>query len=264
MAGTSFHGMKVDIAADSGVRVSRVRHPANQVIDRHSHDWACLTLFVCGSYVECFEGGERTIHGPAAVLHPPDSRHANRIGRLGLETVSFQIDAALLRKQKSFRDWDRPHVWVGGVVGRAAGELSRALVRPARGSLPDLVSAFLRQALPCSRRITHPPWLQRANDLARAGVTTGKIASELGLHPAWLAHRFLETTGESIQAAIRRGKVERALDLIRRSHLNFASIAAAAEFCDQSHMNRAFRALLGRTPGQIRVEAERIGRAGLV
>lgn len=260
MAGTSFHGLKVEIAADSGICVSRIRHPAHQRIESHSHDWACFTLFVCGSYVECLEDGERTISGPAAVLHPPDSEHANRIGGLGLETVSVQIDAALLRPQESLADLDRPRVWVGGAAGRAARELSQSLARPTRGNLRGLLNAFLRRASSCAPRIKDPPWLRRANDLVRAGVATRRIAHELGLHPAWLAHCFLEVTGESIQGAIRRHRTERALDLIRNSDLNFASIAAAAEFCDQSHMNRSLRALLGRTPGQIRCEAKRIER----
>ncbi|HVN02328.1 MAG TPA: AraC family transcriptional regulator [Caulobacteraceae bacterium] len=36
-------------------------------------------------------------------------------------------------------------------------------------------------------------------------------------------------------------------------------MAAAAGFCDQSHMNRAFRQVLGRTPAALR--AARLGLA---
>ena len=40
-----------------------------------------------------------------------------------------------------------------------------------------------------------------------------------------------------------------------------AQVAAAAGFCDQSHMHRAFRGLVGRTPLEVRIERERLGYA---
>ena len=45
---------------------------------------------------------------------------------------------------------------------------------------------------------------------------------------------------------------ERALLLVRSTDRAFAAIAADAGFCDQSHMVRKFRRLLGRTPSEIR------------
>ena len=50
--------------------------------------------------------------------------------------------------------------------------------------------------------------------------------------------------------------------------LSLAQIATQAGFCDQSHMNRAFRRIVGRTPGKIRAarlglsESEAAGRIG--
>ncbi len=43
--------------------------------------------------------------------------------------------------------------------------------------------------------------------------------------------------------------------LLREDASTLADVAAASGFCDQSHMNRAFRAVLGRTPVQVRGEA---------
>jgi AraC family transcriptional regulator len=49
--------------------------------------------------------------------------------------------------------------------------------------------------------------------------------------------------------------VERATALLRYGRNGLADIAIAAGFCDQSHMNRAFHAVLGRTPLEVRREA---------
>lgn len=253
MSGSGFHGLERPLTPDGAVRVFRITHPANQPIEVHAHDWACLTLFVCGSYVEHLEPGTRSIGGPAAVFYPPGCGHANQIGQFGLETVSVQIDAAFLRRHGLFADC--PRIWIGGSVGRAVRHLIHDLTGPAVDHLQDKVRRFLEGTLRQHEEAARPPWLDRATALAQAGAATGEIARRLDLHPAWLARRFLQLTGESVQGAVRRRRAEHALHLIRSTELNFAAVAATAAFCDQSHMNRSLRELLGRTPKQLRAEA---------
>ncbi|MDQ4087634.1 MAG: helix-turn-helix domain-containing protein, partial [Pseudomonadota bacterium] len=83
---------------------------------------------------------------------------------------------------------------------------------------------------------------------------TRRLADELGLSPAWLAEAWRSTVGEGIGQALRRRRVATAANLLRVTALPAAQIAAAAGFCDQSHMIRAFHAVLGRTPAQVRAE----------
>jgi transcriptional regulator GlxA family with amidase domain len=54
--------------------------------------------------------------------------------------------------------------------------------------------------------------------------------------------------------AQRRRRVEAASRLLRFSTQPLAEIAIAAGFFDQSHMNRCFGAVLGRTPLAVRAE----------
>jgi len=84
------------------------------------------------------------------------------------------------------------------------------------------------------------------------------IARRLDLHPAWLARAYRHATGEGLHETVRRRRVEQACILLRRSDRPLAEIALAAGFCDQSHMNRGFRATLGRTPAQVRAEQHRL------
>jgi transcriptional regulator GlxA family with amidase domain len=44
--------------------------------------------------------------------------------------------------------------------------------------------------------------------------------------------------------------------MLRDSNEPIAEVAAAVGFCDQSHLNRALRALTGRTPVQVRDERD--------
>jgi transcriptional regulator GlxA family with amidase domain len=50
--------------------------------------------------------------------------------------------------------------------------------------------------------------------------------------------------------------VERAALMLRGSDAPLAQVALECGFCDQSHMNRVFGAVLGRTPLEVRREAD--------
>jgi AraC family transcriptional regulator len=53
-----------------------------------------------------------------------------------------------------------------------------------------------------------------------------------------------------------RFRVEQAARLLRETDLPLAYIATDAGFCDQSHMIRTFRRVLGRLPSAVREDKE--------
>lgn len=59
-----------------------------------------------------------------------------------------------------------------------------------------------------------------------------------------------------------RFRVERAARLLRETDHACAYIAHEAGFCDQSHMNRTFRRLLGRAPSEVRDDRGAFRQAG--
>jgi AraC-like DNA-binding protein len=237
--------------------VVRVTHPPEQCIGVHDHEWACLTVFRFGSYTELFASRQAIIDAPGVVFHPAGQQHANRIGARGLETMSFLFDPRLLRErhpESSLRDG---RIWCGGAVARAAQNLLRSVDSLAFDPSAS-ISRFLTSALVTAEPPRIPSWLTAVRRAISAdSCSTKQLAHRMGLHPAWLARAYLHATGESIQATIRRHKVERALLAVRGTGLTFAQIAADAGFCDQSHMVRCFRAVTGRTPHQIRAESAR-------
>jgi AraC family transcriptional regulator len=78
------------------------------------------------------------------------------------------------------------------------------------------------------------------------------LAHALDLHPSWLGSAYRSATGEGLQETAARYRVEHAARLLRETDESYAAIAIDAGFCDQSHMNRTFRRLLGRTPSIVR------------
>ena len=78
------------------------------------------------------------------------------------------------------------------------------------------------------------------------------MAAPLGLSRYQLLRRFTEVYGLPPHAGLRTYRPERARALMAPA-LPLAAIAAECGFADQSHMTRAFRALLGYSPGAIQL-----------
>src|SRR6202000_1380385 len=95
-----------------------------------------------------------------------------------------------------------------------------------------------------------PAWIGKVDAALRADPSRpiGDLAGEIGVSPAWTGPAYRRSTGQSIKETAARLRVERAARLLRESDGALADIAADAGFCDQSHMNRLFRRVLGRSP----------------
>ena len=83
-------------------------------------------------------------------------------------------------------------------------------------------------------------------------IAIADLARRCGVHPAYFSRVFHRTMRCSPKQYVRRLRVARAAERLRHSASSLAEVAAAAGFCDQSHMARSFQSVLGVTPGQYR------------
>ncbi|WP_028970368.1 helix-turn-helix domain-containing protein [Sphingomonas sp. URHD0057] len=256
---TNFNGLEIELHRFAGARVLRVVHPGEQRIEEHSHDWAYIGLYTAGRYREQYDGGEADMSGPCAVLHPAGRPHADVVEAEGLETLTIEFDPAWLRLHGFNHRLDRSLLWSGGPVGLASRRLSQvvAALSADEAALGQATAQFLNFALMAEAQ-SPPGWVaglrERLGDNEPGGAT--EIARTLDLHPAYLARAYRAAMGEGVTETRRRRRVETASALLRHSPLPLAEIAVAAGFCDQSHMNRSFSAVLGRTPLQVRRERQ--------
>ena len=257
--GHGYTGAVVEHLRFAGARLSRVMHPPGQRIDSHDHDWPVLTIYRLGGYREEADGGAATIlEGPSVVFHPAGAEHADVIGDHGLETLALTFDSAWLSPEARRALPDRSDWRLGGVVSSAARALAQTWLAPdaheadVRAATSRFLVAFGRQRAPGP-----PLWCAHVATAleAQARATTTALAQSLSLHPAWLARAYRAWRGEGMAETVRRRRVERAVIALRGSADTLADVAIASGFCDQSHMNRSFHAVLGRTPLEVRREA---------
>ena len=251
-------GLEQDVRCLPGAVAVRVIEAGNSVVEEHCHDWPVLSLYVMGDVIKLQAGVEVRVNRPSVVLHGPGEYHSNIVGSAGLEQLDIQFDPAWISRSARDDMIRRVSFWSGGKVAASATCLRLKWLNPhSSGSeLQRATARFLDGAF-ATEEAGEPEWLPtvlRKLENKEVSSTTA-LARELNMHPGWLAQAYKSAVGEGLRQTVQRHRVERAAHLLRTTDLEAADIAAEVGFCDQSHMIRTFRRLLGRTPS--RVQAER-------
>ena len=223
----------------------------------HAHEETTVTLVVAGSLRETVGRTQEIARALSVVVKPGDTEHADQFGEAGARTVQIGLtsnDAASLRDwEPSARAWRWTHA--GPAVPAFLHLLAVLRARPHEDTLLEHgvteVLCSLREVPDDSHR-DPPAWLRILReeiDDTGSGVRVRDLAARAGVHPVYLARQFRRFYGSSVVSYLQRRRVTRAADLIASSSLGLSTVAFQAGFADQSHLNRAFRAGTGFTPG---------------
>jgi AraC-like DNA-binding protein len=262
-AGVSSQSLEIPLRRFGGAHAQRLVDAPGAELGEHSHDWPVLSIFVAGQVENRSETGTRNISSPCLVLYGAGAPHANSIGPDGFEEIQIEFDPDWLGSG-SIRELGRPRHWVGRDAAAAARQLASLWcnVRTSEAQLREASAAFLATAQNVEPSRT-PPWIIGAVRRLKEKPATSAIelAMHYGLSVHWVTQAYRSAVGEGIRETGRRARVEIAAKMLRQTASPAAEIAAAAGFCDQSHMIRCFLSVLGRTPLQVRTEWQLAGRS---
>jgi AraC family transcriptional regulator len=245
--------------ASSGVTVRRVVDRSDARIPEHAHDWPLLSIFVLGGYLNQTELGQRLIDGPSAVLYRAGCAHRNTALPVGFEQIEIEFDSEWLGRTLI------PNSPVSHWIGGHASLLARSLAQYCSGAMTadGLRAAVCRLmwTVRGAREHRHAPWIDVVSQRLRedTSLKAPELARKVGRHPSWLGSAYRQATGEGLLEAAARFRIECASRLLRESDHSYACVALEAGFCDQSHMNRSFRRILGRLPTAVRQDQCRLG-----
>ena len=251
----TIHDVRDELARNARAIASLTALSAGRKVRGHVHANPYLALHVLGSYRDLGDDSETCIDGPAALFFPAGSAHEMAIGKSGLVTVIIEFDAEALR-YAVVGDVKHPRCWVGGEVGRQARRLAHNwLAGTSERRRLDQTATFLNAAFSAAPRGAAPSWLLQLEeriDVENDAADVERWAHEIGITRPWLVRGYRHWRGEGLTERILRRRVEVAAILLENNELGLAEISVQAGFCDQSHMNRAFRKFLGRTPALTR------------
>jgi AraC-like DNA-binding protein len=142
-----------------------------------------------------------------------------------------------------------------GSAELALGAAVREIEERLRGAREDMLGAVAEQCL--LRQLVKVRVAQEGGVSLRmvrsmrargGGLTVGELAERYGLSVRQVERGFQEHVGMSPKVFARLTRLKTAMKLSERRGLEWAEIAAAAGYFDQSHMVREFRDLNGATP----------------
>jgi len=247
------HDVREELGRDPTAVASLTVIPAGRKVAAHVHTNPYLALHVLGSYRDSADQGVAPVSGPAAVFFPAGSTHEMAIGDAGLATVIIEFDPdALHRSVGGTGELRSRRLWLGGEVGRHARRLAHGWLSGASAEQQFIcTTAFLKSTLATAPLDGAPRWLDELETLVDEEFLTPDVerwATTFGVSRSWLLRAYRHWRGEGLGERLRRRRVEAAAALLESSDRQLAEIALETGFCDQSHMNRAFKKCIGRTP----------------
>jgi AraC-like DNA-binding protein len=199
-------------------------------IPRHRHTAPYAAIVLAGGYEEAGDNG-RIQAGPATVvLHDGFHAHLNRSVSPGTEVLNIALPAGLAAGVWRIADPDA----VAQAAERDASEALAVIVeghaatQVGGGDWPDDLAAALE---------------------AGAGLRLGDWARSRGLAAETLSRGFVQIFGVTPSRFRLEARTRTAWRALTNGKAGLATVASETGFADQAHMNRAVKALTGRTPG---------------
>jgi AraC family transcriptional regulator len=239
-----------------------VYHP-NQVLSRHSHEQAYISVNLRGAYVEQCGLHEWECRDGGTIFHAAGESHANRFSEAGARLLISEIKPQFLAQ---LHDQGLPTNQQSSLRSlhcrQLAVKLNHALTLDdpwsrlwAEGLGIELLAETLRPRLerPSS---PDPDWLSTVKEILhdryRERLTLKELANEVGVHPVHLARAFRQRYECCVGDLIRKLRTQAACyDLLNSKH-SLADIAAHNGFVDQSHLCRVLKQQTGLSPKQYR------------
>lgn len=260
-APTSLGSSRITSVETAGFRLTDARFPSGLVLERHSHERACLTVVLDGSFVERFRGQELECGVSTLLFKTGGEPHSDLFANTGSWQLIVEPADDRLESLQHQRLFDRI-----GCVRRDALALAHRAVREVHSGdplAPLALEGIAIELLVLLGRTEQagvdrrpPPWLLRVRTLLhdgfRLGMTLDDLAREADVHPMHLAREFRRHIGVSPADYRRRLQLDWVRDRLAASAAPIAAIAIQAGFFDQSHLTRSFRRAFGETPAEYR------------
>jgi AraC-like DNA-binding protein len=167
---------------------------------------------------------------PAVVLSSAPS-----IIRLPMKSPLPELIASICKLLRT----SHPPAWKVSFHARALVELALAIADIHPGGAPGTDARVLKV-------------LSYMDDHLKPNTSNADLAREARMSASALNHLFKDQVGHSLQAFLRRKRVEKAALLLQFSDLSIEQIADETGFCDRYHFSKVFRSLQGVGPAAFR------------
>jgi len=249
------------VAELPGFRCVEHLYPPSFELALHEHERPNVSVCLSGSVREVSEAADLEINAGATLIRPAHTMHSNYFGRQHLRALVIEIGDEAIRRHPLLADLTAQvrlasSVRVTSLAGQIADELRRR--HPARLlSIEGLLLRLLAELNQARNSETiSPSWLRdsvhwmRGHYLEPIGVK--EIARRFGVNPAHYARTFKKQMQSTVAQFVRRLRIEHAAAMLVESDRSISQIGLDCGFADQAHFTRAFKSVIGTSPGSYR------------
>jgi len=230
----------IDSKHAGGYSIVTTEYAGGTSLPPHAHLQGCLIAVVSGRFDDVIGRRPRRF-GDGALFHrAPGQRHANRFESATTICLNIGVD---LDRDLSRRALHDPRL-VASLLAAGDQLAIECVVREALLALTEEATSAPSPRVARAREL--------AEDAYATPLTLREAAEVAEMHPAQLARDFRRAYGSTFGDYVRARRVAFAAKALRDESRSLADVALAAGFCDQSHLTRAFRSVLGTTPGRYR------------
>jgi AraC family transcriptional regulator len=256
------HGRTIKSLKVADFILTQNAYDARSKLPFHAHENSYFCFVLQGIYTEQYGNQEVVCRSSALTFRATGQTHKALIH--GLDTQVFVLEISpqwIERLRADSLILGSASEFCGGASSRLCARLYREFHKTdsaAKLAIEGLALELLAEAArqPSTGLRTTPPWLRRAREMIvehfPETLTLTQIATEVGVHPVYLATAFRQKFGVTVGEFVRRLRIEHACAELVKGDLPLVSIAMQAGFVDQSHFSKAFKLYMGTTPSNYR------------
>jgi AraC-like DNA-binding protein len=254
-----------------GFVLTEAKHKPALSLQRHMHEYACITMVLQGSYTERLGRHREECRSRSLIFKPPGEDHADDYGQAGAHSLVVEVTPRKLTAiRASSQALDEVfHARSGALSGMAIRIykefklMDSASPLSIEGLVLEILGQMTRQKL-TETETSRPHWLATARDFIHdhfaEPVSLATVAAAVDVDPAHLSRVFRKHFRSTMGNYIRRIRIEKAMEDLLASEKSIAEIALRVGFYDQSHLNNSFKSVIGITPAEFRRET-RVSRS---
>lgn len=256
------HGRVTKSLSVSDLILTETAFDAHSRLPKHAHENSYFCFALQGVYTERYGNREVICQPCTLTFRAAGQTHEDFIHGADARVFVLELSPNWIEKLRAesltLRSASESY---GGALTRLCARLNREFHKrdtAAKLAIEGLALELLAEAArqPHPRIRTAPPWLRQAREMIVEyfpdTLKLTQIASEVGVHPIYLATTFRQKFGLTIGEFVRQLRIEHACADLVKGDLPLATIAMQAGFADQSHFSKVFKAYVGTTPAKYR------------
>jgi len=192
---------------------------------------------------------DAAVHVMAPIVRGADTdRHDIAVQAAGLWAISAGIAQNISNDQELLAQgmvlYDGLYTWAKHL------RQEKHTQNPFEKTLVDVYQKFLHE-----KNKDTPQWARELKEIIQDQIDTNltlglkEISQSLRVHPSYLSREFSKYFDNlSFGEYIRKLRIEKAMELLKKSEYKLSAISYLTGFSDQSHFNRVFKSFTGMTP----------------